>query len=325
MIQPDTNRVLQVYGLRAKEVRPVQKGYRNHIYPVILTSGRTISLIIYKSEPDILAKIENAHYVSNYLASKRLPVRTTEDDRILQIQSPRHKTYGAIYNYLPGHTIPWEAYTMAHIKALGATMSDMHAHLAKLPRKKLPNITDEYHMVLTRMNMYFADQGVRQAMEHKLGLCVKPNSINGFVRLLQKLAGSPVQQPLHMDFVRGNILFDDASAIAGILDFEKAAYGDPLLDIARTLAFLLVDCKYKTEAKVRKYFLHSGYNKRGGSSFVGRSAELEMAVTLFLLYDFYKFLRHNPYEYLGQNEHYIRTRDFLLRQTIISVCPGAEG
>ncbi len=70
---------------------------------------------------------------------------------------------------------------------------------------------------------------------------------------------------LHMDFVRGNILYSQNHElrISGILDFEKAAYGSPLFDIARTYAFLLVDCKYKSEKEIGKYFLRSGYIKRG--------------------------------------------------------------
>ncbi len=128
-----------------------------------------------------------------------------------------------------------------------------------------------------------------------------------------------------MDFVRGNILFK-GSKICGILDFEKAGYGIKLLDIARTLAFLLVDCKYKNEVKIRKYFLQSGYIKRGGADFNRRIINtadkkldlLEELVNTFLIYDFYKFLRHNPYEFLHQNEHFIRTKKYLLERGVIT-------
>jgi Ser/Thr protein kinase RdoA (MazF antagonist) len=43
-------------------------------------------------------------------------------------------------------------------------------------------------------------------------------------------------------------------AITGIIDFEKTAAGPRIFDIARTLAFLLVDCKAKTPAQVTNYF-----------------------------------------------------------------------
>ncbi len=113
--------------------------------------------------------------------------------------------------------------------------------------------------------------------------------------------------------------------MTGILDFEKTAYGHPVFDVARTLAFLLVDCEYKGEAKIRKYFLQSGYNKRGTVNFRNPIIKhgnrttnlLESLIDLFLLYDFYKFLRHNPYEFLEQNHHYKRTRDILLTRNML--------
>jgi Ser/Thr protein kinase RdoA (MazF antagonist) len=134
----------------------------------------------------------------------------------------------------------------------------------------------------------------------------------------------PAKQPLHMDFVRSNILFEAVPAgdfnmsISGILDFEKAAYGHPLFDIARTLTFLLVDCKYKAPDKVRKYFLGSGYIKRGAAMLPSKHMSiLEPALNLFLFHDFYKFLRHNPYESLPDNEHFMRTAQLLIPRQLI--------
>ena len=119
-----------------------------------------------------------------------------------------------------------------------------------------------------------------------------------------------------MDFVRGNILFD-GSDITGILDFEKTAMGHNFVDIARTLAFLMVDCKFKTVDKVVKYFLYSGYHKRGQMKDVGDKAILNQLIEMFLVYDFYKFLRHNPYESLHLNEHYVRTNHILDKRGVI--------
>ncbi|MBX6334367.1 phosphotransferase, partial [Candidatus Saccharibacteria bacterium] len=228
----------------------------------------------------------------------------------------RIEKYAALYEYLPGKTIPWEAYTMDHIKQLGKAMSDMHALFAKLPQGDLPPVIDECRELLGRMERYFTDGGVRDAMARKLGLV-----LHNAARLKPVLAetSSLPCQPLHMDFVRSNILFDEQekAKITGILDFEKAAWGPPIFDIARTLAFLIVDCKYKEERKVRKYFLHSGYNKRGMANFTPTPL-LEDLLNFFLLHDFYKFLRHNPYESLEQNEHFTRTRDFLLNRNILA-------
>ena len=119
-----------------------------------------------------------------------------------------------------------------------------------------------------------------------------------------------------MDFVRGNVLFE-GSEVVGILDFEKTAYGPVQYDVARTLAFLLVDCKYKDEAAVRRYFLQSGYTKRGAATLTYYPTILETLIELFLIHDFYKFLRHNPYESLKDNEHFTRTVSVLARNGVL--------
>jgi len=146
---------------------------------------------------------------------------------------------------------------------------------------------------------------------------------------------------LHLDFVRGNILFerlpshgslqtpmvnklnfdlDQTSkltlSIAGILDWEKTALGAPVIDVARTLAFLIIDCQCKPESKVKKYFLDSGYEKRGQQTLHYKQL-LDPLVELFLCYDFYKFLKHNPYEFLPQNEHFIRTTTWLKQHQLL--------
>lgn len=293
-----------------------QKGYRNYTFP-ITHDNSLLNLIVYKHEPQMLPRIKNAHYVADFLAKQGYPARRTADPRILQMRGQNVLRYAALYHYLPGKTIPWEAYTMEHIKQLGAMMSDMHLALKSLPQRELLFVIDECRALLGRMEKYFADDGVHDALASKLGLAVLDTTE---MRPAFTEAVDMPAQALHMDFVRGNILFDghDTSLkISGVLDFEKAAWGPIVFDIARTLAFLIVDCKYKDEAKVRKYFLHSGYNKRGGNHFTPTPL-LEVLVDFFLLHDFYKFLRHNPYDSLPKNEHFVRTRDFLLKRNILA-------
>jgi Ser/Thr protein kinase RdoA (MazF antagonist) len=311
-------RILQRYGYSLQVVQAVQKGYRNHSYAATLNSGETLNLILYKREPGITGRIENANRVGDFLAAQGFPARRSVDGRLIRLQAGAYVRFGSLYTYLPGRTIPWEAYTMEHIKQLGAAMSSMHAALKDLDRGDLPAAAAEYKLICGRMQAYFQQSGVKTALKKKLHLA-SPPSLKKYAELLDKLVRAEHQQALHMDFVRGNILFDEheKAKITGILDFEKTVWGDPAFDIARTLAFLIVDCKYKDEAKVRKYFLHSGYNKRGRSTFVNWQL-LEPLVNLFLIYDFYKFLRHNPYEYLEQNEHFVRTRNFLLNRNVLS-------
>jgi Ser/Thr protein kinase RdoA (MazF antagonist) len=321
-------KISKKYDLEEVNFLSPQKGYRNESHPLQLKDGQVFNLIIHKGEPDALAKIKAANFVSGYLAKSGFPTRVLIDKRIVQIKSKKITKYCLLYSYLPGRTIPWEAYTMKHIKNLGATISDMHGALAHLdPANLLPHVSSIYPGLLDKMIKYFSLDGVKLAMLAKLKTRLDLDVLEKLKNLIRISTQLPLQQPLHLDFVRGNILFDQTKSrqlvISGILDFEKTAVGNTIFDIARTLAFLLVDCKFKPEAKIRKYFLESGYNKRGQSNFTqplvdinGTKVNLfEELVSFYLLYDFYKFLLHNPYEFLAQNEHYLRTRDYLVADT----------
>lgn len=304
--------VLNKYGINYRHIFECQKGYRNEIWPVLISDKQMINLTFYKREAGIENRINRADAVCGFLGSLGMPVRERIDNRILQLKSGKSVTCIGIYNYLPGNTIPWEAYTMEHIKTLGAAMSDMHAHLLQMPAINLPSVYDEYLVIISRMQNYFSKTGVQNAMKIKLGIAIDVSRLHQFEKLLKKYSALPNQQPLHMDFVRGNILFD-GKKISGILDFEKTALGHCVVDIARTLAFLLVDCKYKTGDKIYRYFLFSGYQKRGQNKGIGYDSDRDEFVEIFLFYDLYKFLLHNPYEFLCSNEHYIRTKDILYR------------
>lgn len=310
--------IFTAYGLGPTNFQLAQKGYRNQSFAAQAANGTLVNLLVYKREPHILPKIRNANKVGNFLSNQGLPIRRTYDPRIICLGSDNQAKYAALYIYLPGTTIPWEGYTMEHIKLLGGMLSDLHTAVQPLPHGDEPYIVDECRLLLKRMETYFADDGVHDAMAAKLGLAILDTT--KLRPTLTACVDLPGQRALHMDFVRGNILFDgqgDTLRISGVLDFEKTAWGSPIFDIARTLAFLLVDCKYKEPAKVRKYFLHSGYNKRGKNTFEPTPL-LEHLLDFFLLYDFYKFLRHNPYESLAQNEHFVRTRDFLLQRQVLA-------
>jgi Ser/Thr protein kinase RdoA (MazF antagonist) len=312
-------RVLAAYGLSGAVVDEPQKGYRNSSYRVT-HDGKIYNLILYKSEPGMKDRIRHANQVSDAAASASLPTRQTLG-RILQLKSPGKEKYACLYSYLPGETIPWEAYTKDHIKSLGAQLGVLHAVLQNRGPAGLPKIVDEYTALTLEMKQYFAGPGVQQAITQKLHLSLSSLVFIALEKTVEQCSALPDQQPLHMDFVRGNVLFQLGTAdVTGILDFEKTAFGHPIFDLARTLAFLLVDCKYKTPDKIRKYFLQSGYSKRGGQHLPKDTYPLLKALTnLFLLHDFYKFLRHNPYEYLLENEHYIRTKDILIERKLVKL------
>jgi Ser/Thr protein kinase RdoA (MazF antagonist) len=320
-------RILAAYGLVDVTLLQAGKGYRNHSFPARLRDGSVVNLMVYKRELGMFERIKRANAVADYAFQHGMPARHSHDKRIIALNSSRGESYAALYDYLPGETIPWEAYTQKHIKQLGKTLSDLHAVLVAYDSHELPAVADEYRAIAKRMQTYFLHAGVQQALRQKLDVSIAAHVFEDFDLLTQACRHLPNQQALHMDFVRSNILFVDGPTISGILDFEKTAYGSPLFDIARTLAFLLVDCKYKPADKVRKYFLKSGYSKRGAADLTvttvrkgsARIDVLERLIDLFLFYDFYKFLRHNPFEQLPKNEHFIRTRDILLDRKLIQL------
>lgn len=319
--------ILQQYGISVHEISDAKTGYRNHSFKVVDQNNQLFNLMVFKAEPQILDRIQHADTASSEAANE-LPVRKRIDERIIKIKRSGGTSYAALYNYLPGRTIEWDDYTKDRLKVLGATLARLHSSFSKstvlnsdVSIQQQASIYVELSELLVRMRQYFGRADVATAMNKKLNIKSRINfeSISQALEVGKKLAS---QHTLHMDFVRGNILYTEEPTdatidfgkahISGIIDFEKTAFGSPLFDIARTLAFLYVDCKYKTAEKVKKYFLYSGYIKHGGRTIESHKL-LDQYVRLFLLHDLYKFLLHNPYEHLKDNEHYIRTRDILIR------------
>lgn len=338
-----------MYGLDLAnwKINQTESGYRNTVISISPKNNQVgkqkLALIIYKDDTDILKKIKVANFVSNQLAELGWPTRQTigeETPAVLKIKSNGQTRYCCLYNYLPGDTISWESYSQKHIKLLGQVLGFLHKDLVKIGANS-SFLVDDVVLILEEkieeMYKYFSNDGVIKALEQKLKLKISFDCRRKFLPLIGQLQKIGSQQLLHMDFVRGNLLFceqkncqfvqdsrlifkDDNKnchhqlVISGILDFEKVAYGPREVELARTLAFLLVDCKYKPANKVIKYFLHSGYIKRGKQ----QNLQLDIVYSLahyYLFQDFYHFLLHNPYEALAQNEHFRRTLKLLLIQT----------
>lgn len=284
------------------------KGYRNT--QIHLRYGnKEYMLCIYKKEKGIKERIDNADRIMS-LCFPTLPVK----QRIKVISTSPNLII--LYSFLPGSTISWEGYTMKHIKGLGEYMGKLHTILGRTRYKDidLENEIDISLSHLKEMEKYFKEKGVLLALKNKLNIYPTINFKN-YLKVFKEIKKLD-SQILHMDFVRGNVLFNDNKNITGIIDFEKCAYGPRVLDISRTLAFLLVDCKYKSEEKIRKYFLMSGYVKRGEMKHPSLRL-IDILVEYFLLYDFFKFLYHTPYESLKENEHFVRTCKRLLDSKVI--------
>lgn len=308
-------KILNNLGIEYSEIFDPESGYRNECYPIKTTNGAKLNLIIFKAEEGSLRKIRNANEFGRFLFENGVNVRYPIS-RIVRLEGKSgRERYACVYNYLEGKTIPWETYTSKHIKLVGGKMGELHRIAGEFnrPKENFDLCTEILFSQLEEMEVYFDKENVKEAMKEKLGL-VLDIDFEKFKTVLNHLKYGK-KCLLHMDFVRGNILFseDKDLKIEGIIDFEKVCLGPRILDIARTLAFLLVDCKYKSDAKIRKYFLYNGYQKRGGI----KLPDLEYLETLldyFWLYDFYKFLKHNPYEYLHENEHFLRTCEKLFNK-----------
>jgi Ser/Thr protein kinase RdoA (MazF antagonist) len=326
-VKPDNRIVLGVYrhfGIEPIGPLIVNKGYRNTSFACLTRQG-WLNLLIYKSEPGSVQMIRRANAVGDYLASNGFPARKTHDRRLIRLSGVSQVRFACLYDYLPGKTIPWEAYTRNHLRQLGVTMARMHQLLGGLDDVGSPKATDILEDQLDYMQSYFEDSGVKYAMNTKLGVGIGKTVTNKLKPHLKELSALDVQIALHLDFVRGNVLFEDTSSgpkLSGVIDFEKTAMGSPLIDIARTLAFLLVDSKYYALTTVMRNFLARGYQTFEGNLLSPANQTvfnnyITKLVNHFLLYDFYKFLRHSPYESLNTNQHFTRTKSLLIHKGIV--------
>ncbi|MFC1790464.1 adenylyltransferase/cytidyltransferase family protein [Patescibacteria group bacterium] len=69
---------------------------------------------------------------------------------------------------------------------------------------------------------------------------------------------------IHLDFARGNVLFDKEARVIGILDFEESVWGKVEKDLGCSLSFLVVDNSWQETSKIWGDFL-KGYTEGGGS------------------------------------------------------------
>ncbi len=273
-----------------------------------LESSQQLLLIVYKREAGILPKMRRASKLGNALSVAGLPVRAPMSEIIKLDNRP---TYACLYNFLPGQTLPWETFSKKHIKALGQAMAKIH--IAGLHVKLDHSAIADFEQCIENSLRYLDKPEIKTALQHKLGLAMNINVLRTVLpKLVSKLSSLPPIN-LHMDLVRSNVLFSSDKQVSGILDFEKCGQGPAVLDIARSLSFLLVDVEAKTPEKIVKYFIRSGYLKAASTESNMINPKLvNLLVNCFLVYDFYKFLKHSPYESLPANRHFLRTKSCLI-------------
>lgn len=310
------NNLSNTYGIKFTEIKyHSSKGYRNK--NLILVSGsNTYNLVIYKNEKNILKTIRHSNLFYKYLNKNSIFTREIvktlngKDTLLVNINGIRH--YACLYSYIQGSTIPWESWSKTHLKTLGKTIANIHS--LTLPKEALSFllITQIESNHLNEMTKYFLNNSVSKSIKDKLSITINFKA-EDFQFIFNSLEHNKNYRLLHMDLVRGNLIWNNKT-LNGIIDCEKVCIGAPEFEIARTLAFLLVDCKYKTANEVYNYFFKRGYLKRIR---LKNSKYLNSLMDYYLIYDFYKFLKHNPYEFLEKNEHFLRTRFILIKRKIL--------
>ncbi len=311
------NNLSNTYGLEFTQIiSHSEKGYRNKNL-ILKTESHNYNLVIYKREESILRTIKNTNHFYEYLNSNNIPtrkvIRTKNKKDIIVLKSNNLNYYASLYSYIEGNTLPWEGWNKSHLKTIGYTLALIHSF--KTPEKLtyLNNVIDIEIEHLNIMQTYFSNKDVSRALSTKLKLLVNKDYLESFYSTFTTLRSKKSVSLLHMDLVRGNVIWNNKN-LAGIIDGEKVCNGLPIFEVARTFSFLLVDCKYKSAKEVFKYFLVKGYLKER-KLFNGEF--LQTLVDFYLIYDFYKFLKHSPYESLEKNEHFLRTRFILLKRKIL--------
>lgn len=273
-----------IEGQKQISVFAIEQGFMNNVYKICIGDKSYIAIFYNKNRyNNSYAKnfLEEINNICLFLKSNSIPCRVT-NNQIVQVDG----RFLGIYDFIEGKTLSWEAYTRRHLTSLSETMNKMHTVLQDYKGTRyIPSWNDYLPIDYKKLHKYYTEN--LPTIETKLGIKIEIEKIES---LYKNIINRPVsnKQLVHMDFVRGNILFDNNYKITGILDFEKMLIGDTQLDRARTYAFLVVDCKYKTKEQIDYYFGKGDKN----------------LVEYFWLRDFWKFLSCNPYESLSQNEHY---------------------
>ncbi|GAB4163253.1 MAG: hypothetical protein Fur003_5980 [Candidatus Dojkabacteria bacterium] len=294
------------------------EGYMNNCY-LINTPKQQLIMVIYnsnryKTETDI-NRLEEI-YSLNLNLPIRKPIGYNNSKHLMKYtRKSGISNFVGLYNYLEGETLPWEGYTRRHLFALGEMHKQLHLSLSTQPPTKYIESWDQYiKRDSAKLISYFIKNSLSIERKVKISL-----DILGLKALTESFSHYRLAAQLtHMDFVRGNILFSNIKhkekyEITGILDFEKMLIAPVEFDIARTLAFLLVDCRFSSDEKIIEYYLKKGYGYQEKKN--------DRVIQKFLIYfwcrDLWKFLVSNPYESLADNFHYKATVERLIASGLL--------
>lgn len=209
----------------------------------MVTQNEILNLVIFNNEIGSIETIQIQNKACSELAKLNLSFQIRyPKSRIIQIINKKNnfETLACLYNYIEGQTISWENYTSSRLKQIGKCLAELHLGFEALnfDRRLLSKLYPQKQICLDQtreMKSYFARLEVKLAMYKKLGIILNVN-FEKLESLVSQIESE--NKVLHMDFVRGNIIWDeDQNRIVGIIDFEKMSLGKVEFDIARTLVF----------------------------------------------------------------------------------------
>ncbi|MBD3329774.1 phosphotransferase [Candidatus Dojkabacteria bacterium] len=314
------------------EIEELEQGYMNLVFRIGSEKTSYICIIYNRNRyNDSKAQryLSKSYQAAEFLSQNKIPVRTAYKNRNGGLISRadfgdgKQRLFG-LYKFLSGSTIPWESYTRRHLRSLGRTLNQIHRTWAEYE-----NATGDF----VKWNEYI-EKDSKSMLEYfnrnekfikiKLGVKLDFSAYDLLIKSIQTTFQTGFQL-IHCDFVRGNILFSQKKLpkvypITGVLDFEKVMAAPIQVDLARTLAFLLVDCKYKTREEIIKYFITEGYLwkvEKGIPDSKLNFNEIQKLVNYFWMRDLWKLLQCNPYEDLSLNFHYDKTVQKLIKQKLI--------
>lgn len=146
----------------------------------------------------------------------------------LQILPRSSLRWSAVYFGVPGQTISWSDYSLPLVSAAVKYLERIHQagrsfpDRAELDRVELsdPPVLPAAELTGCRVNRV----AWRQRAE----------------RLACLNQGQKTATVLHGDYGRANIIFD-GERVAGVVDFDRAAWGHPVFDLGRFVSYLLLD------------------------------------------------------------------------------------
>lgn len=193
-------------------------GIRNAVLFVKLSEGEGYTLTIYKPDPEAERRVRKVIGILSYLSSQNFPV-----PRVIKTK---------------------EGETYFSKEILGA---ERLVTLSRFIRGR---------KVFPYGKKHLFEAGKMLSRLH-LALCEYPDKDElDEISFDDRFSGP--ETVLHLDFARGNLLFDEQENIVCILDFEEAAWGAPIIDVAEALAVHFKDRKNLTTTEIESVFIE-GY------------------------------------------------------------------